>query len=318
MRKDFALCTDHNYVSFACVTITSVIASMKSDDDVHIHVLGNELKQDDVDLLKSLSNSVTVYDVGECLRSKELKVTNEWSLAAWSRFWLPDVLPVSISRVLYIDCDVIINDSLDELFKMNLTGVSVAGCLDIPSYDDSTYERLGYDRKLRYISSGVLLINLEYWREKNIKNRLIEYGIGRNLEFPDQDTINYVCCNTKLILPNKYGVLVQFFVTPASQHEFGPQLRSLLESPKIIHYAGYQPWIYCKNKSAHSGLWWKYYNQLGRFPEIRINYFKSIVKYFVRWIMCKTHLMSKDNKYSIYQYYYHPRVSSVYLKKLGF
>lgn len=318
MRKDFALCTDHNYVPFACVTITSVIASMKSDDDVHIHVLGNELKAGDIALLRSLSDSVEVYDISEYLCSKGFQITNEWSLVTWGRFWLSDVLSISIGHVLYIDCDVIVNDSLDELFEIDLTGASVAGCLDPLDYEENTYKRLGYDRKLRYICAGVLLINLEYWREKNIKNLLIEYGIGKNLDYLDQDTINYVCRDTKIILPNEYGVLVPYFRTPAFQMEFGLQLRNLFESPKIIHYAGYQPWIYCKNKSAHSGLWWKYYNQLGRFPEIRINYFKSIVKYFVRWIMCKTHLMSKDNKYSIYQYYYHPRVSSVYLKKLGF
>lgn len=316
MVKNFALCCDSNYVPFACVTMKSIYESMNPEDDVRIHVLGNNLTLKDHGTLKSIGDGVKVYEVADEMQKHGLGVTSEWSIATWSRLCIPDILDKGIDRVLYLDCDVIVNAPCDELFTLDMDSKSVAGCLDTQDYSGDTFVRLDYDRNLRYICAGVLMMNLLYWREHSLKDRILEYGKGRKLKFLDQDAINYICCDSKIILPPDYGVLVPFFLHGDFIAEYKEDMKRLFRSPKIIHYAGYQPWNYAKDKSAHADLWWKHYESLRMFPEVKKEYFKSRIKYFVRWILSKTGIIGKDNKYSIYQYYYHPRVSERIINRL--
>ena len=83
----------------------------------------------------------------------------------------------------------------------------------------------------------------------------------------------------------------------------------LIDSPAIIHYAGYHPWVYCKDKSIHSNLWWNTYKSLHCFPQVKIDYVKSIFKYFLRYVLLKFHLITRHNKYHIDQYYNNPKVT---------
>lgn len=288
---------------------------MNPDDEVVVHVLGHGLSDRDVMSLKKTDSDVRVYDVSSCLAEEFLQVSSNWPAAIWDRILIPEILPKSVDRVLYLDCDVVVNDSLDDLFTMSLDSKSVAGCLDTQDYDMEVFHRLGYERRLRYICTGVLLMNLKYWRTNNLKSQILEYAVGRNLKFPDQDAINHVCCNSKIVLSPMYGVLVTYFRNKKFMKEHYKLLPLLLASPQIIHYAGYQPWNYAKNKSAHGYLWWRYCNNLdGGELEMYCNYFVSYLKYQIRFVLSKMHFIGRDNKYSIYQYYYHPRISEQTLK----
>lgn len=317
MVKNFALCCDSNYVPFACVTMKSIYESMNPDDEIRIHVLGNNLTEKDHEVLRSIGPGISVYEVAEEMEKQGLGVTSEWSIATWSRLCIPDIVDEKIERVLYLDCDVIVNDALDGLFEMVMDGKSIAGCIDTQDYDNETFSRLGYNRNNRYICAGVLMMNLAYWRKQDLKNKILEYGKGRKLKFLDQDAINYVCHDSKIILAPDYGILVPYFFHEEFVRDHHGDLRRIFYAPKIIHYAGYQPWNYAKNKSAHSDLWWKYYNTLGMFPGVKKEYSKSMIKYFVRWILSKTGIIGKNSKYSIYQYYYHPVISKRFLLKQG-
>lgn len=309
MRKDFALCCDQQYVPFASVTISSILDKMNKEDEVHIHVLGNGLTQSNINQLLSLGSQVALYDISYELNKLELSTTSEWSISTWGRMFLPEILDSKITSVLYLDCDVIVNDSLDKLFSLEMSSFSIAGCIDPQTYDSETYKRLNYSPDLGYICAGIMLINLDYWRGHNISHKILEYGITNSLKFLDQDAINYICRDTKKILTPDYGVMVPFFLREDFKREHAGIMENLFYSPKIIHYAGYQPWNYAKNKSPHSYLWWKYYKKLNMFPHIRKEYIKSMIKWYVRVLLSKTRLITKENKYSIYQYYYHKRIS---------
>jgi lipopolysaccharide biosynthesis glycosyltransferase len=49
-----------------------------------------------------------------------------------------------------------------------------------------------------YFNSGVLLINLKFWRENHLSSRLVDYVLKHRdeLRFADQDALNAVCFNT--------------------------------------------------------------------------------------------------------------------------
>lgn len=310
MRKDFCLCFNDAYVPYASVTIQSIVQHMGKNDDVHIHVISDWLSDDNMRFLSSLAN-VTYY-LNSSLESEHEYLKNSiWGIYAWYRILLPSLLNQNIHRILYLDCDIIVNDGLDELFSIDISKVAIAACIDVQSYGEGVFRRLGYEQQYRYICSGVLLMNLDKWRTDHISEKILKFvkNNPNKIEFPDQDAINYICKDDKMILSPSYGVLVPFFREDEFIKEHINEMVDMIERPSIVHYAGYQPWIYCKNKSLHSYLWWNTYKSLHSFPQVKIDYYKSILRYMVRYLLSKLRLINKENKYHINQYYNHPRVT---------
>lgn len=310
MRKDFALCFNDRYAQYACVTIRSIAEAMHWDDEVYLHLLiDNSLSERSKKSIQksAISTSGNKIDVKfyKIVEDAELSMipeslTKEWSIAAWYRVLLPKLLDENIHRVLYLDCDVIVNDHLDELFAMNISNRSLGGCVDvILNYDDSVYERLQYDKTKGYVCSGVLLFNLDYWRQNNLEEQLLNYAVENvsKIKFCDQDTINYVCQDSKIILPPKYGVMTQYFTHRAFLKEHIGEIQEMIKSPAIIHYAGCQPWIFSRNKSLHSHLWWKHYRELRQWPEIQARYVFFFFRHILKTILIRLKLIQPDAEY---------------------
>lgn len=310
MRKDFCLCFNDAYVPYASVTIQSIM--LHESEDVHIHVFSDYLSENSISFLKRWNVEMHIIEDDKIFEGIDASV---WSIYTLYRLLMPNYLDENIHRILYLDCDVIVNGNLDELFKIDMTCKAVGGCLDPQTYSREVFSRLGYDYSKRYICAGVLLMNLDYWREANLSAQIIGYMKNNpdKIAFLEQDALNLLCCNNKIVLPARYGVQVPFFRENQFIEEHINEMESLIESPSIVHYAGYQPWIYCKNKSLHSCLWWATYISLHKFPQVRIDYLKSMLKYTVRYLLSKLRVINKDSKYHIDQYYNHPKITKKFV-----
>lgn len=307
MRKDFCLCFNNGYVPYACVTIKSIMDHVRKDDEIVIHVFSDFLSESNCLFLSQYNVEFHIIESDKIFEGIDVSV---WSVYTLYRLFLPNYLEKDIHKILYLDCDVIVNDNLDELFEIDMQGKAVAGSIDLQTYSKDAFQRLDYDYSKKYICAGVLLMNLDYWREFNLSEQIIGYMKMNpdKIVFLEQDALNYLCCDHKIILPAHYGVQVPFFLHKEFLREHSNEIQSLMDSPLIIHYAGYQPWVFCKNKSLHSKLWWDAYKSLKAFPKVRVDYYKSMLKYAVRYLLSVLHIFRHDNKYHIDKYYHHPRV----------
>ncbi len=91
------------------------------------------------------------------------------SSAALYRCSLGSILPKSLTRVLYLDCDVLVLDSLAELYNRDLGGNTIAA----HQVGIALHEELGVGPS-QYFSSGVMLIDLMLWRAQNVEKRVFE------------------------------------------------------------------------------------------------------------------------------------------------
>ena len=98
-------------------------------------------------------------------------------------------------KILYIDTDIMINQSLDELFNMDLEGFEYAGVRD---YLGRVFINP------RYINSGVLLLNLKRIRETKLFQKCLYLLKTKRYAFPDQTVLNK-CVLKKKFLPNIYN-----------------------------------------------------------------------------------------------------------------
>lgn len=296
-----ALCVNDGYVHYICVTIKSIIQN-NLNESITIHLLTDQLSTENKKLLqevvkeyKSVSLNIHIVD------DKSLQgLKDTWSIYTWYRVLLPQVLSNDIHRVLYLDADTIVTGNIKELFQMNMNNKAIAGSIDPESFNPETFIRCGYIPSLQYICAGVMLMNLDYWREHNLTEKVISWGRENNdrIKFPDQDTINYLCRNNKIVLPLKYGIIGGYFTLDNYyQQPYQSELIECINNPVIIHYAGQAPWI--KELSNHLFQHkWMEYNQMLSSPVKR--------KYKTKgWNLIKMHIWNflhpfrNSNKLSI-------------------
>lgn len=68
------------------------------------------------------------------------------SLNSYARLLLADILPETVGRILWLDCDTVVTDSLQELWNMDLRGKSIAAVQDCGAfYDDCVIIHPRYD-----------------------------------------------------------------------------------------------------------------------------------------------------------------------------
>ena len=243
-----AFCVNDAYVPYICVTIKSIVEN-NQPQEINIHILTDAISKNNKKRLNEIINENPNLSLHFYLMDdtplKGLRV-GHLTLHTWYRLLIPNILPQYISKVLYLDADTVVTDSLDELFELNMDGIAVAGSLDPQSFSSSPYERCGYEEVKKYICVGVLLINLDYWRQNNLTSRIIEFAQANNerLIFQDQDAINYVCQDSKIILPFRYGTVLWFFYMNEFYTDalYYKQLYDSFYHPAIIHYIGCHPW----------------------------------------------------------------------------
>lgn len=166
-------------------------------------------------------------------------------------------------KCIYLDCDVIVNGDLTQLYETDLDGYYIAGVKDCHIISDSS-TNIEHQRMLKlpsrdhYINSGVMVMNLDKIREDGLTDRFLEQSRKENWN-EDQDVLNVCCyCGIKL-LPLKYN-LFHFYLgenirlltkLPYEKEEFAFSW----SDPFILHMGGvYKPWISRRFKGA--AQWW--------------------------------------------------------------
>lgn len=233
-RINVCISTDENYSRYAAVVIASILANAKDDDDLNFYILDGGISgesQTKILQLKTIKDcNINFVKIDDKLFEdyKNVKTHAYLSLPAYYRLKAASLLP-EVERLIYLDCDVVVNSSLDELFNADLGGLPVGGVLDI---------KLQMRRRNPgYVNSGVLVMDLENIRKNNIEQVLLDWT-RENFDIikaGDQQIINAALRGKIKLLPSIWNVQTSNF-TNRSSYEI---------HPNIIHYVGRQkPWKY--------------------------------------------------------------------------
>lgn len=267
-----ALAADKNYVEYATVCIASLLLTNK-DRQVHIHLLSNDIPQSAIENMQSIipkeAGSLFVYPIGNMRSRLKTDVPDTISVTSYARLFVCSLLPENIDRLLYIDCDIMFNDSVAELFDTDMDDCLVAGVLD-PLISRTYKQEIGISRNEPYINAGVLLIPLDVWRRENMERRFVEYLVSNNgkVHHHDQGIINAVCAGRKRIVSPRYNAMSNCFCFPwrsirriNTPFYDKAEYESASRNPAIIHFTGAilnRPWVEgCKHPYAARFLEYK-------------------------------------------------------------
>ena len=293
--------TDDNYAPYCGVMLTSVFENNK-DREVSAYILVDKsLQEKQQRRFKKLSEKygveITFVLVDKSffeqfpLKGDSINIKH-WSIVTYYRLYVEDLLPKDVNKVLYLDCDIIVDRSLGELFDMDWDGYSVGAIPDMCTEWQEYYDRLGYDRSYGYFNAGVLFMNLDYWRTHSIGQKCIDF-LSSNYDRifnNDQDVLNVITRDSKRTLPVSYNYQMQLCM-PYFFNTFNENMKKdVLEtkSPNIIHYAAeLKPWMtkyyfHPFNKEWHKYKKlspWKHIND--KLPEKRS--FNGFIKRYILW-----------------------------------
>jgi len=264
---DIVCCIDNNYVKYCIVTLVSIFENNRNEK-INIHLVGVDISEEGSRLIKDTvveryKQNLSIYavDKDKLLKDFEGFDYKHISIISCLRLFLPEILPNTLSKALFLDCDLIVRKPIKDLWDINISQYAIGAVEDMWSDKQSYYDRLQYDRKYSYFNGGVLLVNLDYWRENNIQNRLLEYvkNNPEKLVIIDQDMLNAVLHDQKTFIPLKWNVQDGFFrVHRYIRKEVWAELDQIIKDPAIVHYTGgKKPWHY-KSENLYKNEYYYY------------------------------------------------------------
>lgn len=169
-------------------------------------------------------------------------------VSMWYRILLPDLLP-EVDRVLYLDVDTLVLDSLGPLWETDL-GENYLGAVTnvLEQHRIKHPVRLGLADPTQYFNSGVLLMNLGAMRRDGCAETLHRFAIEHadKLLWPDQDALNLILGERRLPLHPRWNLTNAALDFPWSAYVLGArELDEARRSPGVRHFegpAGNKPW----------------------------------------------------------------------------
>lgn len=244
---------DKNYIRPLKTMLYSLFLTNKVDIDIYI--LHSSISDEDIrDLEKYISEKSN-----QRARLINVRAKDEFSSALTTFYYTSEMyyrliaykyLPEDLDRVLYLDPDILVLNSLDHLYKEDFEDkLFMAAIHSTPTVQSANKARLKVtsDKSdiINYYNSGILMINLAKAREISYEDKIIDYiklTPKAGLMMPDQDLLNVVFRkDIKEIAELKYNYDARRFSTYKIMYNY--DIDDVMANTAILHFCGKRkPW----------------------------------------------------------------------------
>jgi lipopolysaccharide biosynthesis glycosyltransferase len=198
---------------------------------------------------------IITYEINEKLL-QDLPLSNHASLANYYRLLIAQILPKNIDKILYLDSDTVIINSIQDLYDLEINQSYLAAL--------GSKTAVGQSRRLQlksqgYFNTGVMLINLKRWRENNIGECALKFAKHNPsmMKWWDQDALNKIIDGEFYTLDKKWNYTIDLSVPPKNNSN----INNTNINPVIIHFVGaLKPWyLWCFD--SRKEIYWLYLKQ---------------------------------------------------------
>lgn len=252
--------SDSNYF---CHMITSIFSLVENNKNMNlvIHIIEDNFTYEQITMLHQLETKYNIEiklysfkQIAERIKKYNIPKWRDSDIAN-ARLFTHEIIR-DVDKLLYLDSDTIILNSLLELFNNDFkTPLAAVKEFFVPSHVKNVLNS--------YYNSGVILFDYEKWEKEDCTKKLCD-GIKNNnieLEYPDQDLLNLNLqnfistlninynINPYLYIYDKYPLLAKRYYKNLNNFYSYEEICDALKNPYILHmlsYLGARPWI--KNK----------------------------------------------------------------------
>lgn len=255
---------DDRFAPYMVVSLCSMLENCSKQRDYRIHILNTGISEEIkkiVSAMRSDNVEVCFENVSKYMRVLEgkLPIRDYYTKTTYYRLFIADMFPY-YDKALYLDSDTVILGDVAELFDTDIGDNYVAAAheqamLQVEAYGHYVEQVCGIDRHA-YFNAGILLINTDMFRKKQILSRFANLLKVYNFRVTqDEDYLNVLCKDRVLFLDSGWNM------------EVLGELPCTIEQTKIIHFImTNKPWHY--RDSRLKEYFWQYaektpvYNQI--------------------------------------------------------
>ena len=275
--------TDRNYIPYLSVSLQSIIDNSSLENNYDIVILCQDIydfqKRNLIHQVKKYTNiSIRFFNMNSYVSKynvDRLFTRPDMSVSAYYRLFVGDIFS-KYDKIIYLDCDLIVNRDIKELFGVETKDHALAACLDtniahkmVASQNNEKYmakfreymrDTFGFYDTKNYFNSGVLVIDINKFQEVNLEY-LLELA-QKNTEFyHDQNVLNIAFNYNCLILPDTWNVQAHIKYYPKYRQQLPINIIALYDEyeqiPAIIHYTS-QPKVWHDPYKQWANIWWEY------------------------------------------------------------
>jgi lipopolysaccharide biosynthesis glycosyltransferase len=259
------------------VTLYSALANLSEECNLDLYLVDGGFSKDSrrrlnnvVERAPSLACTSLKWLTPDLIPLRDLRVQRWLSRAAYLRLLLPDILPERIEKVLYLDSDLVIRRDLIDLWNVSLDDHTVravqdfgqpyaAADLGLSGLGITMHQELGIEPHSPCFNSGVMVINLKRWRQKDVSERTLGYlrKYDAYLNCHDQEGLNVVLSDEWRMLDPKWNQMSQIYALERwPETPFKKQMQRVIDEigieAYIVHYNGRRkPWKFNGYHPAH-------------------------------------------------------------------
>lgn len=271
----------NNSYQLAIVSMFSLLSNNKNNA-VNFYVIVdesfNDKYKDEFKSLKQFKNCNSINFITATIKYSDL-ARNKIVLSERMRIYELGNL-IQEDKILFIDAQTIVNADLLELYNTPIDGYSCAAAEYIHSKD--VISRNNIINKNIAFNSGVLLINLDVWKNENFASKIFSEEFLKSKTLLNEiDCFNLVVNNCKQ-LPLKYNYMESYLSNGGINCSLGTttSYKNFLlhiDTPKIITFAGNSPLSEEPFKNSYLNLWWQYAEKTEIYKNIKE--YRNINKY---------------------------------------
>ncbi len=198
-----ACAADDRYVQPLAVMLQSVLTNMSSDRTITAYIIDGGIEPGHKQALAKSWHRPRASINWLPARASSFSGLPLWGrmpVATYYKLLVPELLPAALHRVIWLDCDLVVNGDLAQLWDRDLAGRHALAVQDpaVPFVSSRNgvahHQQLGLPSDAKYFNAGVMVVNLDLWRRDDIPRHVLEYlrRHGDAVVFLDQEGLNAV------------------------------------------------------------------------------------------------------------------------------
>jgi len=243
------LCADSNFVAPLAVTLRSLVESQPDPRTVHAVIGSFGITDLDQQALRAVADPITLdfVDLDDEIPD-DAPTSAHLNRVVYGRCAIFDHLPPETRRAIYLDCDLIVRDDIGFLERFDLGDAPLAAVqAGLVSQGLTQWRELGLSPTTPYFNSGVLVVDLEAWRDRDLGQAVIDFVYEHRevLRWGDQDGFNGVLAGDFAKLPLRWNQETGLRRPTNSAYTFAEEseVEDAIANPAIVHFTGQdKPW----------------------------------------------------------------------------
>lgn len=253
---------NNNFVPMFATCLQSLVEHISPENNYDVVLLQSDVTLENRKVLQEMvasypNVSLRFFDAARLLKNYKLKANAHISVETYYRFLIQAVLP-DYDKILYLDCDLIVNADVAELYNTDIEGYMLAAARDpdfLGQINGANKQTQMYCEKkfkmqdpYQYFQAGVLLFNEKEMRKAYSLDEWLTFA-SKPYKYNDQDVLNLYCEGRVKYLDMAWNMITDCDHTRVSNvivyapDSIQKEYKKAHENPKLIHYAGFmKPW----------------------------------------------------------------------------